>query len=142
MSPEGQKGIVKALHILEGRTDFKGQEMLHNMVPNEDIMLDPKGNFSHYWWQTGPNSKMPSDYVMPNYQQFINRTGTADLQSMLLNQGSTNLAGMSFMTPTIINNYYTSNEGGSGDDGGDAFFGPAFNSDLSAFTLRYSLAAK
>ena len=78
---------------------------------------------------------------MPNYQQFINSTGTADLQSNLLNQGSSTMSGLSFMTPTIINNYYTSTDGGGGDDG-DAFFGPAFNSDLSAFTLRYSLASK
>ena len=140
MSPEGQRGIVNALQKLEGRTDFKGQSQLHNMVPGEDIMLDPAGNFAHYWWQTHSKSKMPSDYVMPNYQQFINRTGTADLQSNLLNQGSSNMAGLTFATPTIINNYYTTNAGGNDD--GDAFFGPAFNSDLSAFTLRYSLASK
>ena len=140
MSPEGQRGIVNALQKLEGRTDFKGQSQLHNMVPGEDIMLDPAGNFAHYWWQTNSKSKMPSDYVMPNYQQFINRTGTADLQSNLLNQGSSNMAGLTFATPTIINNYYTTNAGGNDD--GDAFFGPAFNSDLSAFTLRYSLASK
>jgi len=141
MSPEGQRGIVNALQKLEGRTDFKGQSQLHNMVPGEDIMLDPAGNFAHYWWQTHSKSKMPSDYVMPNYQQFINSTGTADLQSNLLNQGSSTMSGLSFMTPTIINNYYTSTDGGGGDNG-DAFFGPAFNSDLSAFTLRYSLASK
>ena len=141
MSPEGQRGIVNALQKLEGRTDFKGQSQLHNMVPGEDIMLDPAGNFAHYWWQTHSKSKMPSDYVMPNYQQFINRTGTADLQSNLLNQGSSNMAGLTFATPTIINNYYTTNNAGGNDDG-DAFFGPAFNSDLSAFTLRYSLASK
>ena len=63
-SPEGQKQLQEALTRLDGRTDFKGQTMLHNRsnkgnkdydgdgVPDMDIMFDPKGNFFHYHWQT------------------------------------------------------------------------------------------
>ena len=107
-------------------------------------MFDKKGNYGHYWWQKGPNSTMPSDYVMPNYQQFIKSTNAADQQASILNTNSalTGANGLSFMTPTVINNYYTNNSSGAGD-GGNEFFGPAFGStDLNAFTLRYSLAAK
>ena len=57
-SATGQQEILKALEILDGRTDFKGQTMLHNRSSKGnkggilDPMLDPKGNFYHYSWQT------------------------------------------------------------------------------------------
>ena len=51
-SPEGQIKILKALDILDGRTDFKGQSMLRYRVPGEDPMCHPKGNFYHYYWQS------------------------------------------------------------------------------------------
>ena len=144
LSPEGQARLVEALNRMEGRTDFKGQALLKNRVAAEDPMFDKKGNYGHYWWQKGPNSTMPSDYVMPNYQQFIKSTNAADQQASILNTNSalTGANGLSLMTPTVINNYYTNNSSGAGD-GGSEFFGPAFGStDLNAFTLRYSLAAK
>ena len=47
-SDEGQKQIIEALGILQGRTDFKGQSQLKNRVVGEDPMLDPLGNFYHY----------------------------------------------------------------------------------------------
>ena len=144
LSPEGQARLVEALNRMEGRTDFKGQALLKNRVAAEDPMFDKKGNYGHYWWQKGPNSTMPSDYVVPNYQQFIKSTNAADQQASILNTNSalTGANGLSFMTPTVINNYYTNNSSGAGD-GGSEFFGPAFGStDLNAFTLRYSLAAK
>ena len=62
-SPEGQAKILKALKVLDGRTDFKGQTMLHNRSskgnkdydgdgkPDLDPMFDPTGNFFHYHWQ-------------------------------------------------------------------------------------------
>ena len=71
MSPEGQERIVASLQRLEGRTDFKGQSEIGNRVASEDPMFDIKGNFAHYYYQTGPNSVRPSDYVDPNYNQFI-----------------------------------------------------------------------
>ena len=50
-SPEGQLKIVEALEALDGRTDFKGQSMLHNRIVDEDPMFHPEGNFYHYNWQ-------------------------------------------------------------------------------------------
>ncbi len=50
-SPEGQMKIVDALKVLDGRTDFKGQSMLHNRIVGEDPMFHPEGNFYHYNWQ-------------------------------------------------------------------------------------------
>ena len=71
MSPEGQARLVASLNRLQGRTDFKGQTQLHNRVASMDPMFDKKGNFAHYYYETGPNSVRPSNYVDPNYQQFI-----------------------------------------------------------------------
>ena len=73
-SEEGQKGILAALKKLEGRTDFKGQSQIGNRVVEEDPMFSDKGNFFHYFWQTGDGRKKPEDWVMPNYQQFINQS--------------------------------------------------------------------
>lgn len=50
-SPEGQAKILDAIKRLDGRTEFKGQEMLKNRVANEDPMFHPSGNFYHYSWQ-------------------------------------------------------------------------------------------
>ena len=71
MSPEGQARLVASLNRLQGRTDFKGQTQLQNRVASMDPMFDKKGNFAHYYYETGPNSVRPSNYVDPNYQQFI-----------------------------------------------------------------------
>ena len=73
-SEEGQKGILAALKKLEGRTDFKGQSQIGNRVPEEDPMFSDKGNFFHYFWQTGDGRTKPEDWVMPNYQQFLNQS--------------------------------------------------------------------
>ena len=70
-SDEGQKQIIEALETLQGRTDFKGQSQLKNRVPSEDPMLDPKGNFYHYFWQGGDGRAKPKDWQMPNYQKII-----------------------------------------------------------------------
>ena len=63
-SPEGQAKILKALKVLDGRTDFKGQTMLKyrsskgnkdydgDGKPDLDPMFDPTGNFYHYNYQT------------------------------------------------------------------------------------------
>ena len=57
-SEKGRAEILKALQVLDGRTDFKGQTMLHNRSNKGnkngimDPMFDPKGNFFHYSWQT------------------------------------------------------------------------------------------
>ena len=84
-SAEGQARLVAALERLQGRTDFKGQTELRNRVAAEDPMVDKKGNFFHYSWQTGPNSVMPSNYQMPNYQQFIQRGNTGEKKVSGLN---------------------------------------------------------
>ena len=163
-SAEGQARLVAALERLQGRTDFKGQTQLQNRVAGEDPMVDALGNFFHYSWQTGPNSQMPSNYKMPNYQQFIKRANTgsdaalknadimqkwmqsiggADQQANILGMNSTNasLAGFQMVTPTIVNNNYYTTGNQSDDDAGT--INPGFNSmNLSAFTLPYSLAAK
>ncbi len=47
-SPEGQKKLIDAFNRLDGRTEFKGQTMLHNRVASEDPMFSPNGNFFHY----------------------------------------------------------------------------------------------
>jgi len=43
--------ILEAMNTLNGRTEFKGQSMLHNRVEKEDPMFSPGGNFYHYSWQ-------------------------------------------------------------------------------------------
>ena len=48
MSPEGRSKINRFVDRLGGRTEFKGQSMLHNRVASEDPMFDPKGNFYHF----------------------------------------------------------------------------------------------
>ena len=47
-SPEGQKKIQEFFTRLDGRTEFKGQTMLHNRVKDEDPMFSSGGNFYHY----------------------------------------------------------------------------------------------
>ena len=76
-SPEGQARLVASLQRLEGRTDFKGQTQLHNRVAGADPMFDKKGNFAHYYYETGPNSVRPSDYVAPDFSRFIKRDNTS-----------------------------------------------------------------
>ena len=57
-SDTGRAEILKALEVLDGRTDFKGQTMLKyrsnkgNKGGIMDPMFDPKGNFFHYSHQT------------------------------------------------------------------------------------------
>ena len=57
-SDAGRSEIIKALNVLDGRTDFKGQTMLKyrsskgNKGGMLDPMFDPKGNFFHYSHQT------------------------------------------------------------------------------------------
>ena len=57
-SDSGRNEILKALKVLDGRTDFKGQSMLKyrsnkgNKGGIMDPMFDPKGNFFHYSHQT------------------------------------------------------------------------------------------
>ena len=168
-SPEGQARMVAALNRLQGRTDFKGQTQLQNRVAAEDPMVDKKGNFFHYSWQTGANSVMPANYQMPNYQQFIKKEnvsgttpaappvaqvdymkkwaqsmGVADKNATALNTASSNLSmlsGLNLSTPTIINNtnYYTQSGSGGGEDGNS--LGSPFDM-LSAFNAQYSLATK
>ena len=65
-SPEGQRQIIGMLHRLQGRTDFKGQTMKHNMGPG-DVMVENNGNFFHYAGQTtnsGPwTGEKPTHYM-------------------------------------------------------------------------------
>ena len=99
-SEEGQKGIVAALKKLEGRTDFKGQSQIGNRVIDEDPMFSDKGNFFHHWWQSGDGRVKPEDWVMPNYQQFINQSkvdgvknkNVSSIESQLNKSGFVNVA--------------------------------------------------
>lgn len=62
-SPEGQKQLQNAFSVLDGRTDFKGQTLLHNRsnkgnkdydgdgVPDKDPMFHSSGNYYHYHYQ-------------------------------------------------------------------------------------------
>ena len=170
-SPEGQARMVAALERLQGRTDFKGQTQLYNRVEGEDPMVDKKGNFFHYNWQTGPNSVMPANYKMPNYQQFIQKNnsaapvitptpapqasqdimqkwmqsiGSADKNATTLNRDSSRLSmlsGFSLSAPTVINNSNYYTQ--SGSNGGDDgnTVGSQFDM-LSAFNAQYSLSTK
>jgi len=167
-SPEGQARLVAALNRLQGRTDFKGQTELRNRVAAEDPMVDKKGNFFHYSWQTGANSVKPSDYRIPNYQQFIKKAnapaaplvppppvnepnmfqkwlqslGGGEKQSQQLNQSSAmaSLAPFSLAAPTVINNNYYTQAGGSQTD--DSFGGGFSAAGFSAYTVPFSLASK
>lgn len=47
-TPEGRQKIQEYIQQLNGRTEFKGQTMLHNRVPSEDPMFSSGGNFYHY----------------------------------------------------------------------------------------------
>lgn len=99
-SEEGQKGIVAALERLQGRTDFKGQSQIGNRVPEEDPMFSDKGNFFHYFWQSGDGRTKPEDWVMPNYQQFLNQSkvdgvknkNVSSIESQLNKGGFVNVA--------------------------------------------------
>lgn len=72
-SEEGQAKIIEALKKLKGRTNFKGTSMYHNYVPSEDIKFSARGNFYHYSWQTGRNSKKPTGFKDVNFQKFIKK---------------------------------------------------------------------
>jgi hypothetical protein len=74
-SPEGQAKIAAALYRLQGRTDFKGQTMLGNRVSTEDPMVDARGNFYHYSWQSGPGSSPPRGWSQPRWKKFIKKAG-------------------------------------------------------------------
>ena len=68
-SPAGQRKLHGMLILLNGRTDFKGQTMLHNRHES-DVMVHPKGNFASYAGET-PNSgvyKGPIDY---SFRRFL-----------------------------------------------------------------------
>ena len=47
-TPEGRAKIQEFMTRLDGRTEFKGQSMLHNRVAAEDPMFSSGGNFYHY----------------------------------------------------------------------------------------------
>ena len=68
-SPEGQRKIAQMLIMLDGRTDFKGQSQLGNRDPDNDPMVDPKGNFYHYAGQTGMGPYTGT--VNRNYMRFL-----------------------------------------------------------------------
>ena len=141
-SPEGNAKLIEALMRLDGRTDFKGQSELGNRVASEDPMFHERGNFFHYNWQTGRNSVMPDNFVKPNFQKFINSSGTGNEQANLLQQLSASLGvgGQNMFPTTIINNNYATSMGSkSGDD--DDGFGLEFPSGFTGYIVPYSLSA-
>jgi len=170
MSAKGQASLVEALMRLEGRTDFKGQKLLKNRVAAEDPMFDKKGNYAHYYFQTGPNSVVPDNFVMPDFMRFIkrknnetprmsgltptkeelewykNKTSSAnngDSTAMSLLTSSGSLAMGTSLAMPVINNYYTTYTGTQGGDGSGNDFSSGFPSNLqTAFALNYSLLSK
>jgi len=158
MSPEGQAKLVEALGRLDGRTNFKGQTQLQNRVAGEDPMFDTKGNFSHHYWQKGPNSVMPSDYVTPDFQRFIKKSNSALTPTVtppppLLgsNFPSINNPGLSTTDQILMktmpemfaamqqlkaaNN--TSNNSGGSDFGVNGFLQPLTDANASPYTLLH-----
>jgi hypothetical protein len=75
-SEKGQAKIVAALELLQGRGDFRGQDLLHNRVIAEDPMVDRSGNFYLYGWQgSGKNAVAPPGWTPPTaYRKFIKRS--------------------------------------------------------------------
>ena len=69
-SPEGQEALLKASQKLQGRTNFKGQSELANKHKS-DIMVDPKGNFFHHWWEEKGAVK-PKNWKAPSLDNIIN----------------------------------------------------------------------
>jgi len=55
---------------LEGRTQFKGQQMIHNKEES-DLMFSPRGNFYHYSGQT-PGSGPYTGPINRSYERFFN----------------------------------------------------------------------
>ena len=141
-SPEGNAKLIEALMRLDGRTDFKGQSQLGNRVASEDPMFHKLGNFFHYDWQTGTNSVMPDNFVKPNFQKFINSSGTGNEQANLLQQLSASLGvgGQNMFPTTIINNNYATSMGSKSGDDDDAF-GLEFPSGFTGYIVPYSLSA-
>jgi len=69
-SPEGQRKIRAIMEQLEGRTQFKGQQMIHNKGES-DPMFSPRGNFYHYSGQT-PGSGPYTGPINRSYERFFN----------------------------------------------------------------------
>lgn len=70
-SKDGQQKLMEALQVLNGRTEFKGQSMIHNRVELEDPMFNKLGNFFHYDYQDSSDSVKPEGWKPVNWQQFI-----------------------------------------------------------------------
>ena len=69
-SPEGQVALLKASQKLQGRTNFKGQSELANKHKS-DIMVHPRGNFFHHWWEEKGAVK-PKNWKTPSLDKLIN----------------------------------------------------------------------
>ena len=67
-SERGQKGIIEAIQILDGRTNYKGQSEISNRIEKEDPMFDPKGNFFHYNFQETPTTLRNATEEQKNYR--------------------------------------------------------------------------
>jgi len=67
-SEKGQKEIIEAIQILDGRTNYKGQDQISNRVKEEDPMFDPKGNFFHYNFQETPMTLRNATEEQKNYR--------------------------------------------------------------------------
>jgi len=67
-SEKGQKGIIEAIQILDGRTNYKGQSEISNRIEKEDPMFDPKGNFFHYNFQETPTTLRNATEEQKNYR--------------------------------------------------------------------------
>jgi len=73
-SPEGQAEIVKALRILNGRTDFKGTSMYQHMGAS-DVKFSDRGNFYHYSSQMKKSDPVPSPIPNQEWKKFIGGQG-------------------------------------------------------------------
>ena len=75
-SEKGQKGIIEAIQILDGRTNYKGEKEYENRVPEEDPMFSEKGNFFHYNFQENPSrlaaaTEEEKNYRPPTTEKFV-----------------------------------------------------------------------
>ena len=73
-SDGGQEKILQALQHLEGRTDFKGRSMYHNMG-SSDVRPNDRSNFYHYLEQKGKNDPLTPQMKRDDWKRLVSGGG-------------------------------------------------------------------
>ena len=73
-SDAGQEKILQALQHLEGRTDFKGRAMYHNMG-SSDIRPNDRSNFYHYKEQVRKSDPLTPEMKRDDWKKFVSDEG-------------------------------------------------------------------